>query len=150
VLKRSNKNDLTKIEKFKFTYNIFEILFSFLSICCKRNKLKIKNNITEKANNFLNHRLDISLYVKNTILIDIMNKILINGNMKEMMKFISLPKLSINKSLDIDADDFYKNYTVEDFNKLYDGISDITQNAKMSKEEKNIFSLVYNELNELE
>ena len=150
MLKRSNKNDLTKIEKFKFTYNIFEILFSFLSTCCKTNKLKIKNNLTEKANNFLNHRLDISLYVKNTILIDIMNKILINENMKEMMKFISLPKLSINKSLEIDADDFYKNYTVEDFNKLYDGISDITQNAKMSKEEKNIFSLVYNELNELE
>ena len=150
VLKRSSENDLTRIEKFKFTYNIFEIIFSFLSTCCKTNKLKIKNNLTEKANNILNHQLDISLYVKNTILIDIMNKILINGNMKEMMKFISLPKLSINKSLDIDADDFYKNYTVEDFNKLYDGISDITQNIKMSKEEKNIFSLVYNELNELE
>ena len=150
VLKKSNENDLATIEIFKFTYNIFEILFSFLSICCKRNKLKIKNNITEKANNFLNHRLDISLYVKNTILIDIMSKTLINENMKEMIKFISVPKLSINKSLEIDADDFYKNYTVEDFNKLYDEISNITRNAEMSKEEKNIFSLFYNELKEVE
>ena len=78
-----------------------------------------------------------------------MNQVLINENMKEMIKFISIPKLSINKSLEIDSDDFYKNYSVENFNKLCKEISDINQNNKISKEEKKIFSLVFNELKEL-
>ena len=78
-----------------------------------------------------------------------MYQALINKNMKEMIKFINIPKLSINKSLEIDSDDFYKNYSVENFNKLCKEISDINQNDKISKEEKKIFSLVYNELKEL-
>ena len=144
----SKRANLAKIEKVKFKYNVFEILLSYCGNFCKPEKLKVKNDLTEKAENVLNQRLDISLYIKNTILIDIMNQALINDKMKSMTKFISRPILSINKSEERDIDDFYKDYSANDFDKLYEEIKDVKQ-SKMTKAEKKIISLVNNGLNEM-
>jgi hypothetical protein len=61
-------NELEKMGRIRFKYNIFEIFWSFLCKCCMTNKLKAKQNLNEKANNILNSKLDITLYVKHTLL----------------------------------------------------------------------------------
>jgi hypothetical protein len=111
--------ELEKMGIIKFKYNIFEILWSFLCNCCMTNNLKAKKNLTQKANNILNSKLDITLYIKNAILIDLLNQALINDNMKSMTKFISRPIISLRKSGERDMSQFYKNYEITDFDNLY-------------------------------
>jgi len=138
-----------KIGRIKFKYNIFEILWSYLGTCCMTNKLKSKNNLTQKSDNILNEKLDISLYIKNTILIDILNQALINDNMKSMIKFISRPIISINKNVKRDMNQFYKNYELTDFNNLYEDVSEMSKKPRLTPPEQKIISFVYNELNEM-
>ena len=135
--------------KIKFKYNIFEIFWFFLCDCCLTNKLKAKKNLTEKANNILKRKLDITLYIKNAIFIDILNQALINDNMKSMIKFISRPKISLNKSGERDLSQFYKNYVITDFDNLYKDVSKMSKKTKWTQAEQKIISLVYNELNEM-
>ena len=142
-------NELEKIGKIKFKYNIFEIFWFFLCDCCLTQKLKAKKNLTEKANNILKRKLDITLYIKNAIFIDILNQALINDNMKSMIKFISRPKISLNKSVERDLSQFYKNYVITDFDNLYKDVSKMSKKPKLTQAEQKIISLVYNELNEM-
>ena len=142
-------NELEKMGKIKFKYNIFEIFLFFLCDCCLTNKLKAKKNLTEKANNILKRKLDITLYIKNAIFIDILNQALINDNMKSMIKFISRPKISLNKSGERDLSQFYKNYIITDFDNLYKDVSKMSKKTKWTQAEQKIISLVYNELNEM-
>ena len=141
--------ELEKMERIKFKYNIFEIFWSFLCDFCLTNKLKAKKNLTEKANNILNTKLDITLYIKNAILIDILNQALINDNMKSMTKFISRPIISLNKSGERDLSQFYKNYELTDFDNLYEDISEMSKKPNLTQAEQKIISLVYKELNEM-
>ena len=53
-------------EEIKFTYNIFEIFMSQFLCCCLPKYLEKKRKLSEKANNLLNEKLDIALYLKNT------------------------------------------------------------------------------------
>jgi len=145
----SNKNELEKMGIIKFNYNIFEIFWSYLGKCCMSNNLKIKSNLTQKSNNILNDKLDISLYIKNTILIDILNQALINDNMKSMTKFISRPIISLNKSGERDLSQFYKNYDLTDFDNLYEEISNMSKKSRFAQAEQKIISSVYNELKEM-
>ena len=138
-----------KIGRIKYKYNIFEILWSYLGTCCMTNELNSKNNLTQKSDNILNEKLDISLYIKNTILIDILNQALINDNMKSMIKFISRPIISINKNVKRDMNQFYKNYELTDFNNLYEDVSEMSKKPRLTPAEQKIISFVYNELNEM-
>jgi len=132
-----------------FKYNIFEIFWSYLGPCCMTNKLKTKKNLTQKSNNLLYYKLDISLYIKNTILIDILNQALINDNMKSMTKFISRPIISLSKSGERNVSQFYKNYELADFDKLYEDILNMSKKPRLTQAEQKIISFVYNELKEM-
>ena len=52
------------------------------------NKLKKKKSMTEKANALLYNKLDIVLFARNMILLDIMNEALINNNNRKGTKNI--------------------------------------------------------------
>ena len=140
---------LEKMGRIIFKYNIFEIFWSYLGTCCMTNKLKTKKDLTQKSNNLLNDKLDISLYIKNTILIDIFNQALINDNMKSMTKFISRPIISLSKSGERNVSQFYKSYKLADFDNLYEDISNMSKKHRLTQAEQKIISLVYNELKEM-
>ena len=145
--KGSKAIELEKMGRIKFKYNIFEIFWSYLWNCCMTNKLKIKKDLTEKSNNILNAQLDISLYIKNSILIDILNQALINDSKKSMTKFISRPVISLSKNVERNMNQFYKNYEITDFDNLYEEISYISKKPRLTPTEQKIISLAYNELN---
>ena len=88
-----------KIENFDYSYNILEVIIGTFFCCCMSNKLKKKNIINEKSNNILYNKLDIVLFLRNTILLDIMNETLINDNNNRIniIKFLSRPIISIKK-----------------------------------------------------
>ena len=141
--------ELEKMGRIKFKYNIFEIFWIFLCDCCLTNKLKAKKNLTEIANNILKSKLDITFYITNAIFIDILNQILINDNMKSMIKFISRPIISLSKSSKRDLNQFYKKYVEKDFDNLYENVSEMSKKPSLTQAEQKLMSLVYNKLNEI-
>ena len=147
--KGAKEIDYKKIGRITFNYNILEILWFYLGTCCMSNRLKSKSILTKKSNNILNDKLDISLYIKNTILIDILSQALINDNMKSMTKFISRPIISLYKSSEMDMSQFYKNYELTDFNNLYEDVSEMPKKLRLTQAEQKIISLVYSKLKEM-
>ena len=149
IKKREEKKiEEPQFEKIRYTYNIFEIIFSSFFFCCISNNLKLKKNITEKANNILYKKLDIVLFIRNMILLDIINEILINTNnsTKGIIKFLSRPIISINKKEESYVDDFYKQYNEVDFDNFYKETSKLALKSKRIEMEKKLISLSNNQL----
>ena len=76
-----------------------------------------KKKLTEKANNLLYKKLDVTLYVKNVLLFDIIHQTLIGDKRNGIINFISRPTIS-TKSEDIELSEFYKTYSYSDFEKF--------------------------------
>ena len=147
--KKNKKKEINKLRKIKYTYNVFEIIISSFLYCCMSNNLKIKKDITEKSNNILYSKLDIIVYIKNMILLDIINETLLNNNRKGIIKFLSRPIISINKKEDNYLNDFYKNYYESDFDNFYSDISELIQKTEKRETEQQLLSLSYKQLKKL-
>ena len=76
-----------KQEKINYSYNIFEIIISSVFGCCMTRKLRLKNNLHLRANNFLYNKLDIVLYIRNMLLLDVMSTILLD-NKQNIIEFL--------------------------------------------------------------
>ena len=133
-----NKNENIHEQKIYYSFNIFEIIISQFCKCCLTKKLYLKKKIYMKANNILYNKLDIVSYVRNMILIDIINETLLDDNHKSIINFLSRPLLSIDKNESFS--EFYQNYKENDFDSLYKGISELIQkNDKEERENRLIF-----------
>ena len=138
-----------KSEKIKFSYNIFEIFISTFLCCLMPRRLRLKKIITERANNILYNKLDIVLFMRNMILLDIMSKTLVNNNNNGIIKFLSKPVVSIAKKEQNELDESSKNYEETDFNNFYYEISELVKKAEKRETEKKILSLCNQQLKEL-
>ena len=147
--KGSEEYDEPKIAKVKFSYNIFEIIWTKFFCCCMTSNLRTKKNLTDKANAILNTKLDISLYVKNTILLDLMNQTMIEENIRGITKLISNPMISANKYTKREMDNFYKIYSEADFNLLSEEISEMALNPRINKSHQKVISLANKKLKEM-
>ena len=145
-----NMNSTLEIfrEEMKFSYNIFEIFMSKFLCCCLPKYLEKKSKLTEKANNLLNEKLDIALYVKNAFLIEILNQSLIDNKRQGIIKFMSRPIFS-DKSLDKELGEFYRNYSEKDFDKFNNEIIELIQNPDLEKLDQNLIKLSNQELKKL-
>ena len=138
----------SKIEKINYTYGICDILISSFLCCCMTKKLKLKKELNLKANNLLNNKLDISLFVKNMILIDIMNQILLRENKEVITQFLSRPVISLNKE-EKELDKNNKEFNENVFDKFYSEMMDIAKKPEIIDNEKEIISLLNKRLKEL-
>ena len=109
--------------------------------------LRLKNNLNVKSNNLLYNKLDIVLFLKNMLLIDIMNRFLLDENIKSIINFLIHPKVSINQKQDNKV--FYKKYSEKDFNQFYDEISYMINKPSKINKEKEFISLSNKELKKL-
>ena len=138
----------SKIEKINYNYGICDILISSFLCCCMTKKLKLKKELNLKANNLLNNKLDISLFVKNMILIDIMNQILLRENKEVITQFLSRPVISLNKE-EKELDKNNKEFNENVFDKFYSEMMDIAKKPEIIDNEKEIISLLNKKLKEL-
>ncbi len=139
-----------QFNKIKFSYNIFEIFISTFLCCCMSRRLRIKKNTTEKANNILYNKLDIVLFMRNMILLDIMSKLLVNNNNKNgIIKFLSRPIVSEDKIEESELNESTKSYAETDFDNFYYEIWELVQKAEKKETEKQLLSLSNRQLKEL-
>ena len=149
--KKSNENinvkDIPK-KNLTFTFNIFEVIISSFCKCCMTKELTLKGNINNKATELLYNKLDIVTYIRNMILLDVINETLLGDDKKDIMNFISRPLLSIYKDEKYDLSQCYQHYNEKDFNKFYNDISELIQKSEKKEIEKNLIFLVNKNLKE--
>ena len=114
-------------------------------------RLRIKKNTTEKANNILYNKLDIVLFMRNMILLDIMSKLLVDtsDNKNGIIKFLSKPVISVAKKEQKELDELSITYDETDFDNFYYEISELVQKAEKRETEKKLLSLSNQQLKEL-
>jgi hypothetical protein len=146
---RNSPINQPKTEQIKFSYNLFEIIIGSFLCCCMSKKLKLKKNITEKANIILNNKLDIASFVRNMILLEILSQALVtnSNNKKGIIKFLSRPVISVNKKSE--GDDPHAKYYEDDFDNFYHEIEELVQKVEKSETEKKLISLSSLQLKEI-
>ena len=136
-------------EKIEYSFNLFDIIGTSFCKCCLSKKLSFKNNLNEKANKLLFHKLDIALYVQNMLLIDIINQLILEDNMKNIINFISRPIFSSNLNKEKEFESFYQTYTNKDFDKLYDELYEFSKKDDKKLMEEKILNISNKQLKEL-
>jgi len=92
-----------KPREIEFSYNKFEIFFNKCLCCCyccrcMPKNFQLKKQITSKAMEIISDKLDIVLYIRNTILLDLMKKILLGDDKEGIIKFLNRPILSLKEN----------------------------------------------------
>ena len=136
-------------EKVEYDFNICEVLGSTVCRCCQSKELKVKYNLNQKANSILFSKLDIVLYVRNMILLDIMNKTFLGTGIKDVINFLSRPIISLKGKEKNELQIFYNNYKPSDFDKFYNEIGELAQKSDKRNEEKLLISLTNQHLKSL-
>ena len=136
-------------EKVEYDFNICEVLGSTVCRCCQSKELKVKYNLNQKANSILFSKLDIVLYVRNMILLDIMNKTFLGTGIKDVINFLSRPIISLKGKEKNELQIFYHNYKPSDFDKFYNEIGELAQKSDKRNEEKLLISLTNQHLKSL-
>jgi hypothetical protein len=125
----------------QYSFNVFEIfLITFCSKCVK-GKLKLKNELNNKANDYLYSKLDIHVYLRNMYLFDIINQTIINGHKKNIINLLSRPLISINKKEKEEEEIFYKEYGENNCDKFYEGIKELAKKQNKKKKEEKLLKL---------
>ena len=143
------KNNLLKQKTIKFSFNIFEVIISLLFPYCLRGNLKLKIDVSEKANNLLNQKLNVILYVRNMILLDILNHTIIDDKKRDILNFLSRPIIASNKNKYEKQDKFYENLFEYDFDKFYNCVYELSRKANKNDNEKRLINLSKQHLKEL-
>ena len=137
-------NQKTILKKNNYSFNIIELFtVKYLKCfkCCTR-KMKYKTIIYEKACNILDSLLDIRIYIKSILFLDIY-QYLINEDKKRIINFLTMPITpSEEEGKEDQFDEIYKYYKENDFNdnKFEEGEIDDFENLKKGKD---------NEINEI-
>ena len=124
--------------KVKYSFNLLEILITQFFKCCMSNNMEIKNNINENANDILYKKLDINTYIRNMILFDIMNQILLNDDKKDIINFLCRPLISLTKNEKNTFDEFYTHYKEKDFDKFIKNIKKLSKQSENTKNENKL------------
>ena len=138
--------EIKEEQKIIYSFNVLEMLNILLFSCCMRKKLKIKNDLNEKAINILNNKLDIVLYIRNMLLFDIINETILDDSKKSIINFLCRPILSIDKKEDTKFSEFYRNYKEKDFDSFILNISKLIKKYPKEEREKKLTSLCYKQL----
>ena len=148
IEKEENKNEN---ENYIGLFEIIKISFYTFCKCCEKNiKLKAKEKIVKEAMDIFDKKLDIYIYIKNMILIDIMYQILMSDINKDYINFLSRSLNYLNKNDKKEKEELYEIYapTIKlnsDYsNKLYKKFLKLIGKENKTEIEKKIISLYKN------
>ena len=137
-------------KKIEYEYHLYDKLRTIICKCCLSKELKIKNDLNEKAIDILDNKLDIVAYVRNMIIIDIINEIIIENNTEYIINFLARPIISLK---DNDEEEefslLYHKYKEADFEKFYDEVIQLSNKTCLNKKEAKLISLCNRHLKQI-
>ena len=134
-------------EDIKYDYNLFHKIRTLICKFCLSKELKIKNDLTEKANSILDSKLDIVLYVRNMMLLDIMNEMFIDSETKEILNFLARPVVSLKHNEENELALFCHKYEKTDFEQFYKEVIQLSNKTDKRKEDIKLISICNRHLN---
>ena len=143
--KVTNKNK----ENIKYDFNIFEIIIVSFCKCCFTENLNKKNNINEKAIKIIDYHLDIVSYIRNQMLFDIINKTILDENVKGIINFLCRPIISVNNEIKKDNYNFYRSYKENDFIVFSEELTNLIEKKEKKIKEKKLIYLPNEHLKDL-
>lgn len=133
-IKHLNKSKKENEQDINYSFNVFEIFLVTFYYKCLKGKLKLKNELNNKAKDLLYYKLDIHIYLRNMFLFDIINQTILDENKKNIINLLSRPVISMNNKEEKEEEVFYKNYKKEEFDKYFEGFIELSE--KKYKEKK--------------
>ena len=132
------------------TISLFEVIKISIFTCCEccEKNIKHKEKRIQKAMDIFNKKLDIYIYTKNMILIDIMYQILMDDINKDYVNFLSRSLNYLNKNNEKESEELeeiYKPTTKlnSDYSdKLYNEFMDLMEKKKKMKLKKKLFLFI--------
>ena len=149
-LTTTNEN-IIKTDKIEYKYYLSDYIKTIFRKCkcCESKQLKIKNALKEKANSLLYNKLDITLYMRNMLLFDIMKDILLDSETKNIANFLVHPIISLSINEENDLPLIHNKYNESDFYKFYNEIIRLSNKNEKTKEEIRLMSLSNKHLKKL-
>ena len=138
-----------KNKRLEYEFNIFEVIGALFCKCCLSRNLKRKSDLNEKANKHLYNKMEISVYIRNTMLFDIMNETFIDSEHIDIINFLCRPIISLKNKEKNELSLFYRNYKENDFNKCYTEIIQLMNKSGKRDEENKLISLSNKHLKKL-
>ena len=142
----NNKDKETTLEdndgaKVEYEYNLYEKIKTIICKCCLSKELKVKNALNEKAMSILDDKLDIVLFVRNMILIDIINATLLDTETDDIVNFLARPIITLKDDDDDDFSMLYHKYKETDFEKFYKEVVHLSKKSNKRMEEMKLISI---------
>lgn len=131
-------NDGAKVE---YEYNLYEKIKTIICKCCLSKELKVKNALNEKAMSILDDKLDIVLFVRNMMLIDIINATLLDTETDDIVNFLARPIITLKDDDDDDFSMLYHKYKETDFEKFYEEVVHLSKKSNKRMEEMKLISI---------
>jgi len=129
------------VEKVEYEYNLYEKIKSIICNCCLSKELKVKNALNEKAMSILDDKLDIVLFVRNMMLIDIINATLLDTETDDIVNFLARPIITLKDDEDDEFSMLYHKYKETDFEKFYKEIVHLSNKPNKRMEEIKLISI---------
>ena len=103
--------------------------------------MTVKNNMNENAKEIIYKNLDIITYIRNMMLLDIIDMTIIEEDKKDIINFLCRPIISVNKNKKNQFDEFYKVYKEQDFEKFVNNIKELVQKPNKDIKDKKLISI---------
>jgi len=133
-------------KKNKNPFSILDI-FKISVFTCRENKLNFKEKQIKDAIDIFEKKLDIYIYIKNMILIDIMYQVLMNDVNKDYINFLSRSLLHLNKKKKEENEEINKFYQPttklgsDNSDKLYHEFLKLMEKPEKTEMEKKLICL---------
>ena len=121
--------------------------------------MKCRNNYPNylKATKMITDKLDIVLYVRNTILLDIISKTMIGDNRENIVQFLSIPVVSLKdiknenekNKIFVENTNKYRPYLKEDFESCEKEIAKLADKEEKGELDKNLILYIKKQNDEL-
>ena len=140
---QSNKSSVEeqKNKRIEYEFNILEVIGASFCKCCLSKKLKLKTDLNEKANSCLCGKMEISLYIRNMMLFDIINETLFDSENKDIINFLCRPSVTIKNSEKNELSLFYKKYKESDFDIFYNEMIQLMNKPDKKNADNKLISL---------
>ena len=137
-------------KKIEYEYNLCDKLRTIICKCCLSKELKIKNDLNQKAMDILDNKLDIEHYVRNMILIDIINEIILDKKTESILNFLGRPIICLKDNDEEEEFSFlYHKYKEADFEQFYNEVIQLSNKANLKKKEAKLLFLCNKHLKQI-
>ena len=147
------QNTLKSIKDEDFSYGPLDIY----NRCCMRCKYQKNYPNYKKANEIITDKLDVVLYVRNTILLDIISKTVIGDKRANIVQFLSVPIVSLKdiknenekNNIFVENTKKYRKYLEKDFESCERELTNLADKEQKGELDKNLILYTKKQMEEL-